>query len=317
VRREAYALLLVLSVVLAGCAGKRGEPDSGSNGPLATGEPGEETGAIEGRVQTGDLLPVAGAILRLLETRTGSPLKAETVARDDGAFAFSRQEPGTYRLQVNATGFTSQSQLVTVRAGQVNSVLFTLVESAPPSPYVAVRELDGLLSCAVAAVVAPSSGSCEGNNRQFVTLFEVLADTAMILVEANWDGASDHVAFYFYNQSRVDNVTVLSPLGEMWGGPGSRLAMTPGKIASGAVSGALASRTYAPVPVQPFTLNATAFYAGRLAAEANQTAGPVCENLYGRCAGAGAAVSLRYTVYVSMFLFQRPADLAGYSALPA
>lgn len=141
-RWEALALALVL--VTAGCL--TGGSD-GSDGPVrkASADVGDSTGGLEGTVTDQAIQAVEGALVRVEE------LDRTTRTESDGSFAFSNLEPGTYRVTVNASGFLSDRETVTVTAGEVTTIEYVLSRVSKAEPFTQTLELKGFFECGFGA----------------------------------------------------------------------------------------------------------------------------------------------------------------------
>ena len=79
--------------------------------------------ALAGSVEDKSGAAVANARVKAAEVNTGALRAVESNA--DGRFLFSQVNPGTYRIEVDATGFgVGRSQPVSVAVGQTASVNF-------------------------------------------------------------------------------------------------------------------------------------------------------------------------------------------------
>jgi carboxypeptidase family protein len=110
----------------------------------ASTAPTTSTGRIAGRViADGSNAPIAGARIMLFPARPASgpiarggmwrPLQTQTA--DDGRFVFDKVEPGTYRLDVQKTGFAplgepERAPTAAVYAGRTTDVALTLQKGA-------------------------------------------------------------------------------------------------------------------------------------------------------------------------------------------
>ena len=82
------------------------------------------TGAINGEVADpkGALIPAAA--VTALDRNTGAVRKVKT--NHDGAFYFDNLAPGEYEISAEHAGFTTQTQLATVRVGATTTAAFAL-----------------------------------------------------------------------------------------------------------------------------------------------------------------------------------------------
>ncbi len=120
---------LMASIGLAGCI-DGSEPtnaDVGPSGPEA--QFGEDTGAIQGLVQTNELLPIPGAKVATQD----ESLSATT--DEGGAFAISNVEPGQYQIFAAALGFEQVVQRVDVVAGSATQLNFVLDPVPTDGPF--------------------------------------------------------------------------------------------------------------------------------------------------------------------------------------
>lgn len=122
---SSFAALLVVALLVSGCAGAG--PNSATNsGPpistVATFTP--DTGGIEGVVLDEEAKPVGGATVGIVGV--GTVVKSSAA----GAFAFSELEPGDYKLAVEAVGFHDTVVPARVVAGNTTKITFRLVAVA-------------------------------------------------------------------------------------------------------------------------------------------------------------------------------------------
>jgi len=82
------------------------------------------TGLVAGSVLDPSAAPIKDAIVDLRSMETGAERQFPT--NSDGSFSFTAVPPGRYRLQVNATGFTSPSTEIVVNISQTTTQNFTL-----------------------------------------------------------------------------------------------------------------------------------------------------------------------------------------------
>lgn len=138
--RTFASVVLVGTFVLAGCIGADSasvEPSAPGGGPGVASGPAqfdETTGGIEGVVTDVELVPVAGAIVGLLQEGAVAP--EHTVATDEaGRFSLSHVPPGEHVLAASALGFQSSSKRVSVVAGAVAPVSIALEPVSVEGPY--------------------------------------------------------------------------------------------------------------------------------------------------------------------------------------
>ncbi len=117
--KQAIAVLLLLSMLLAGCAGDKSAAKA-TNAPL-TADPAlvtEDTGAIRGTVLDEELAPVVGAAIGI----RGAGNSSNTVSSQDGKFSFSYLNPGNWEIVVGAAFYEGATRRVTVQAGEITDV---------------------------------------------------------------------------------------------------------------------------------------------------------------------------------------------------
>jgi hypothetical protein len=121
----------MLAVGLSGCIGDSQDLATGSDdqpgGPVAFDD---STGAIQGMVQTDELLPIEGA---QVGTQDASLLAS---TGENGAFGLSNVEPGDYQIIAQALGYEASAQRVSVVAGSATDVNFVLDPLPTDEPYV-------------------------------------------------------------------------------------------------------------------------------------------------------------------------------------
>lgn len=119
-RTTLAALVTILLLVLAGCAGSAPEA---TVDPDAADEPrtGQGTGSLTGTVVGDEGLPVGGATVAIVETLE------RTTTDSNGTFTFNGLEPGSYRVIFERLGFESQGRIIDVAAGEVSQLDVVLV----------------------------------------------------------------------------------------------------------------------------------------------------------------------------------------------
>lgn len=313
------ASLLVLVLVLAGCSGGGDEPQGADDQVKPTGATAVDKGAVAGLVVDSEGLPVEGASVLLSQPAAATPLAAKTTDAG-GRFAFDLLEPDAYRLTASAASYRSTSIILEVEAGQSLSVTLVVEKDVTREPFHFTLVQTGQLSCAAAAVVLPTAGACAQDANEHTVFFQIPDGFALLVGEATWDNAEEELALYLLEDNRTaaqaNGTAANATLGEAWGPPGVRVELRPGQQNAGSQEGLVEGVPYGPVPARAFQLNATAFYAGLFASEVDSAASAVCSNVYGRCAGVGATVTLRFDVHVTIFMHREPGDAASFTALP-
>lgn len=202
---RAWLLGLVLVLApLTGCA-TPSEDDVEDGATLKQAATTDATGGIEGVVTDAAVQPVTGANLTLVETR-----RLATTA-EDGSYAFSNVDPGTYTLRVDAEGYLAQEKTVDVAAGSVEQVDVILAHQRLAEPFQQTFELTGFIECglgwqqslapapralledsalavcAVPNVLVPGSNA---TNDRFLHTFELEAPLTEVVYELSWQPGS-------------------------------------------------------------------------------------------------------------------------------
>jgi hypothetical protein len=311
-RRGLGLAVVVVSLALAGCSGDAAEQEDSGRPPA--GQTSPETGAVVGSVLDAEALPISRATVILLPSSgTGDPI-GQAATDESGGFHIDLVEPGTYRAAATAPTYRSQSLFIDVKSDHTTTVGFTLAKAESRVPYHYTLPQAGQLSCAAAAVVAPTGGACPQDDHENRMFFPIPAGFAYIVAEAMWDAGSEHLVQYYSEEDPANN-TRNHTLIEAWGAPGLRAELTPAMVTAPPPDSLIGLTDYGPVPEGPFLLNVTTFYAGQLSDEFDDVANQVCQNAYGRCAGVGATLSLRYENFVTIFMHRAPADPGSFTAL--
>lgn len=137
--RRIFALLVLVSVALAGCAADPANPNSpqspaavaaadlGSKAPEAVAS--TDRGSISGLVVNDEMLPVEGANVSITKPAVGT-----ATVDAAGRFTFNDLVPGTYGLLVRALGYESVAERVDVLANEVTQKTIVLRSVARPVP---------------------------------------------------------------------------------------------------------------------------------------------------------------------------------------
>jgi hypothetical protein len=189
--------LLALALVLSGCAASSGaSPASNSRGGgssevVAAGESIPDAAAISGLVLDDSQLPVAGAIVGILQLS----LQAQTDA--NGAYRFTNIAPGAYTLVAAALGFDSASKRIILEPNAEVSQVFTLVAIRIEVPYHEINgPYDGFFTCKLGL---PTQSAACGS----ILLISFRTDDIL------WAGDR---AFQWYNMTSDNYRTVIGEL---------------------------------------------------------------------------------------------------------
>jgi len=107
--------------------------------PTALGQTSK--GFVVGNITDPNGAAIAGATIKITNTATG--VTRETTSQTDGAYRFDAVDPGTYKVEVAASGFKSATREVIVAAAQTAEALFPL-EVGNPSEVVNVTSGTGV-----------------------------------------------------------------------------------------------------------------------------------------------------------------------------
>src|SRR5438105_2443954 len=86
-------------------------------------------GFIVGTITDPNGASIAGATIKATNTATG--VTRETTSQQDGSYRFDAVDPGTYNVEVVATGFKSSTRQVIVAAAQTAEASFPLAVGNP------------------------------------------------------------------------------------------------------------------------------------------------------------------------------------------
>lgn len=147
------SLFVLVTLVLAGCAGKSSEtpPAPSSSAPIGQvhcdGDlcGSNETG-VEGIVTNDEASPVVGAGVALLELE----LSLET--DESGRYSFRETPPGTYTLVASKLGYESVAKKVEIVEGTITTQMLQLVPMASEEPYHETFPFRGRVACGVGGV---------------------------------------------------------------------------------------------------------------------------------------------------------------------
>ena len=137
-------LALAAALLLAGCAGAPDAETQAEDIDFGDVSATETTGVIRGVVVDLAIRPLAGALVTV--PVQGANRTATT--GDDGQFAFSQLEPGTYFLLVSLAGYTSVQQSAEVAAGDSEPPIVKIGLERLPSaqPFLETYHFTGFLT---------------------------------------------------------------------------------------------------------------------------------------------------------------------------
>lgn len=126
--RGGLPAFVLLIVGLSGCSG--GDSGDVTGEDPARPQVADDLGAVQGRVTDDEGLPVAGAVVAIVQ------LDVQTSSGAGGAFVLNNLEPGRHTLFVNRLGFEAAGKLVDVVPGEVTTVDVVLSAIVVSEPYV-------------------------------------------------------------------------------------------------------------------------------------------------------------------------------------
>lgn len=190
-RRLALLIALILvTPALTGCLGFGGE-DGGQDGGLETksrADVSSQTGGIEGVVTDEAIQAVENANVTLVE------IGEETQTAADGSFAFSKVQPGSYTIKVEAGGFISTERTVEVSQNEVSTLEIVLAHEPTVQPYSQQFEFKGFLECSTHTVVVgiavcsiPNIFFENSTNDRFIFFHETEPNAWQMVTELQWE----------------------------------------------------------------------------------------------------------------------------------
>jgi hypothetical protein len=319
--------LLLVFVLLAGCASSTAKVGPGSSGgPLVT----DETGAILGTVLTEELLPIRIGTVTLFQQ--GAATSNETIPIDsEGAFSFGTLAPGPYGVVVTVEGFYPVEKAATVAAGETTNLHVVLTARPAREPYVMVSSWAGFNPCGLALIVTPAN-MCDGSESAVTNItgggaaktsrnYTIPDGFAAIVGETTWKGG-DQASAYYYNGSQEsknsnESSGIFSAVLDVAQGSNPlRVYLLPDHQRENATQGVLASYYGKVSDRANFTLRYAVWWNGYFG-DNFAAANPVCNQFaVPKCAGVGATPAFRFTHWMSIFMYDAPADIKSYTILP-
>lgn len=130
-------LLLILTLILAGCAGDDSKPATLPH----VAQEGEAHGTLQGIVMDEQLFHVPAVRLELVE------IGRFTVSDIEGTFKFVLVPPGTYTLKASQQAFEPVEKTVQVRDGETTEVVVDVKFPPVQRPYYKTEIHEGFLGC--------------------------------------------------------------------------------------------------------------------------------------------------------------------------
>ena len=171
------ALLLVLTLALAGCGGDDA-PETG------TAEPAPDGGSISGVVVTPAIQPITGATVVLESTG------AEQTTDLFGRFRFTGLDPGAYVLSASAPDHEPAKLALHVQDGETARPRIQLTPVRPPAPGKETLSFQGRIESSFGPAdeaVTPAKGQVGLDGCTCTFEFAVPRDLVAITVEAFWE----------------------------------------------------------------------------------------------------------------------------------
>jgi hypothetical protein len=197
-RRTRVAVLGLAVVGLALVGGCLSDDGSSDENRLETAQATEDTGGLEGLVTDPAIEPIEGAQVRLPQ------LDASTTTAEDGSFAFSELEPGSYTLVANATGHQASERTVDVVAGEVRAVDLVLAQRNVQEPYRQTFELAGFFECGFAAGASTEPAPPPANTSQGL----ISSPTCATVNSLSGNATNDRFDHYFGIEPNVETMVV-------------------------------------------------------------------------------------------------------------
>lgn len=320
------SILLVVALVLAGCAGK---PTATENEIIVDEFGADGTGgAIAGTVVSTETAPIVGALVGV----EGVP---PTTTDEAGRFHFRGLVPGRYSVEVQALGYTSVGKSVEVIAGETNDLIFTLDVIPVEVPRVEVLIFKGFSICDYMLYLFTGRVPSPCDSSQAKTQFSVVVNGSweFVVAEMKWQGGFANSDTFRMFLSDDSDCTSGSPCyGLLYGRGYIRLEGEPGDTEL--------VKHYDPWmddrgPGYPdrengsFEMFLNGQWIGAFASElgANPTCQTTSEVAAGSgykpgCVGVGVSTGLPYDAYVSVFYLMQPSPRGAccpattYSAIP-
>ena len=180
--------LLIITLLLAGCAGSSGtkaaDPSAASQAPI---DDDVETGQVLGRVFDDEFQFLSGVNVHVV----GFDIRATT--SDDGVFFFREVPVGSQTLDLAKPGFTAKNVTIDVRVDERSKVEVFLIQAPNLKPYVdAGFTFRGQINCSgrVNASDTDANPECGAVEPQFdqgrTTFLDFLPNMRWTLIEIEW-----------------------------------------------------------------------------------------------------------------------------------
>lgn len=178
-------LVLTLTLLLAGCAGKA-KVDPNATEPTGDVLPPGVTNLLEGTVKSVDLEPMEGVQVRLDGTNQSRTTDAS------GTYRFQSLEPKDYIVVASKEGFRPKTQRAVIEDDRIFQLDFILDPVPTASPYHETQQYTGLIACQAHYQTAednaqrPNCGEGVDNNNAQRRIFSVQPGIAQVVLELVW-----------------------------------------------------------------------------------------------------------------------------------
>lgn len=179
--RVVAPLVLLLTALLAGCAGDPAPAQEPAPEAFKDVQVTDTTGAIRGVVFDETITPLAGVVVALTAG-------ANRTTDADGAFVFNGLEPGDYFLQASKPGYVAVQQSVSVTAGNKEPPITKIrlsIDANALKPYYQEYIFDGFIQCS-GTFVAVSFAACSAVNIVYPVLDDRFGVTYPMDTTPSW-----------------------------------------------------------------------------------------------------------------------------------
>ncbi len=307
-KRWCLSLLVCIALLGAGCSGTNPNTLSGDATTQSSDSPAGDVADLQGLIVDEELRPVGSARV------TVDDQWANTTDRD-GRFRLEALPAGQHQVRVDAFGYESTARQVNLIGGQALDVQFKLEILPVRTPWTELIPISAYTMCDGAAVLVltPLSEVCPDST----TVHEIPINGSWryAVIELAWE-TSDYMLLW------LDDDYACTDSNPCWAMEiGNSILRVDAAPQDPEIAREYASDGNYQYPNTSFELTALITYMGMYRDDINGTLGPVCAasptNGDLGCFGLGASLGIPLDLYVSVFHWERPADPASYSAIPA
>lgn len=299
--RPVLLFLLLVGPALAGCAGPAATPNIGPEAN-ATAPPVVEYADLAGSVLDLEETPIQGATV--LVEGAAEP----QITNADGRFLFEHLATGPHQLSAAHGDYVPLTQTIGVLSGTSNSVTIKLELLPDRRPYLVTSTHTGNYDCALESFIY--TGDCvptgslglgppPGSTSKYVFPFQAGSRWNQILVELTWtEGASyqlDGMHVYLAPGNETDPFGHHTKMAVAEGSAQPLKILVTNGVAHPTAEKYENTGTVAVVPTTGGPLQVLVYPRGKF----SEYFGQVCDN-DGRCfLGIGAALNIRFNVYIT------------------